>query len=174
MKKLLLLGALALGLASSSQAAITWHWNSTAGSTAIRNEITNSMNSACAAYGSNGSWNIGVRYNSAVPTAQASHGGEIQFGGQRTTRTALHEMAHWLGCGTYSVWNSKRSGNNWTGSIANNRVKTYDGSAAIMHADAQHHWPYGLNYESEYNTTSRARNPMIVGAMRRDMGLSGW
>ena len=35
-----------------------------------------------------------------------------------------------------------------------------------------HYWPYGLNYDSEWNATSEARQPLMMAAMRQDMGFS--
>ena len=52
------------------------------------------------------------------------------------------------------------------------QVKAFDGSSAVLSADSLHMWPYGLNYDSEWNSTSAFRNVYMVGATRWDCGLS--
>lgn len=131
------------------------------------------MNEAVALYNANGYFpkTLWADYDASVPTAQASYSGWIDFGGQISTRTALHEISHTLGVGQVSAWNTNRSGNTWTGTFAINRVKLFDGPAATLSADAQHFWPYGLNQSSEDGTTNRVRHVKMVAAMRRDMGI---
>ncbi|RYD83736.1 MAG: hypothetical protein EOP84_07440 [Verrucomicrobiaceae bacterium] len=170
MRKLMTLLALVLTTASS-HAAITWYWAAVPSDTAIRDQIAASMNTAVANYNtySNYNANIPVRYVPGVPTAQASWGGEIQFGGQRGARTAQHEMAHWMACGAHSGWTALMTGGSWDGIYANSKVQAYDGTANIS-GDSAHFWPYGWNYDSE--GTWPQRNIGIVGGLRRDMGLS--
>jgi hypothetical protein len=57
----------------------------------------------------------------------------------------------------------------WNGVYANSKVQAYDGTDHIS-GDAQHFWPYGWNYDSEWSWPQR--NIGIVGGLRRDMGLS--
>lgn len=163
---------LALALATvSSQAAVTWYWAAVPSDTAIRDQIAASMNTAVANYNTYASYtaNIPVRYVPGVPTAQASWGGEIQFGGSRNARVAQHEMAHWFACGAHSGWTALMTGGSWDGVYANSKVQAYDGTANIS-GDTQHFWPYGWNYDSEWSWPQR--NIGIVGGLRRDMGLN--
>jgi hypothetical protein len=44
--------------------------------------------------------------------------------------------------------------------------------AAVLHADAQHFWPHGLNQESEATSADDyVANCRMVAALRSDMGL---
>jgi hypothetical protein len=169
----LLVGLFGLLSLTSANAAFAWKWSNTNGSAAIRNEIANSMNTARDIYNTNArpvmDYTAPVLYNSAVPTADASYRGTIRFGGSRDGRVATHETAHIYGTGTYSRWSGLlRGGNTWGGRIANDRYKTYLGSAAIVRADAQHFWNYGLNKSWE----DTPRHCWMVRAFRGDMGLS--
>jgi hypothetical protein len=170
MKKLTTLLALVL-VTATSQAAITWYWAAVPSDTAIRDQIAASMNTAVANYNtySNYNANIPVRYVPGVPTAQASWGGEIQFGGSRNARVAQHEMAHWLACGAHSGWTAIMTGGSWDGIYANSKIQAYDGTPNVS-GDTQHFWPYGWNYDSEASWPQR--NIGIVGGLRRDMGLN--
>lgn len=138
-----------------------------------RTAIINAMTAAVNLYNANGYFpkTLWANYDASVPTAQASSSGWIDFGGSISTRVALHEISHTLGVGTVTAWNSKRSGNTWTGSFAINRVKLFDGAAATLSADAAHFWPYGLNYDNEDGTTNRIRHIKMVSALRRDMDI---
>jgi hypothetical protein len=162
--------AMAFALAVQAQAAVTWYWAATPTDTAIRDQIAAAMNTAVANYNLYASYNanIPVRYVAGVPTAQASWGGEIQFGGSRNARVAQHEMAHWFGCPSTN-WSGQMTGGSWDGVYANSKVQAYDGTANVS-GDAQHFWPYGWNYDSEAQWPQR--NIGIVGGLRRDMGLS--
>jgi len=170
MKKLTTLLALVL-VTATSQAAITWYWAAVPSDTAIRDQIAASMNTAVANYNtySNYNANIPVRYVPGVPTAQASWGGEIQFGGSRNARVAQHEMSHWLACGGHSGWTAIMTGGSWDGIYANSKIQAYDGTPNVS-GDTQHFWPYGWNYDSEASWPQR--NIGIVGGLRRDMGLT--
>ena len=134
--------------------------------------ITSAMNTAVGNFNTyaNYSGNIVVTYNSGVPTAQTDgYQGWIEFGGSISARVAQHEIAHWLGCGTYSAWNSNRSGGLWTGANAIARERSYDGATAVVNCDAQHFWPYGWNQDNEGPADKHIG---MVGALRKDMGLS--
>ena len=171
MKKLLALATLAFA-AVTAQAAMTWHWVSVPSDTAIRDQIAASMNTAVGRYNTYANYgsNVPVEYVPGVPTAQASWGWRIQFGGSRNARVAQHELAHYLAIGGgHTAWNNNRSGNTWTGVNGNARVKAFDGDSATLGADTNHFWPYGWNYDSE--GTYPERNIGVVGAMRKDMGL---
>jgi len=171
MKKLFALAILALA-AITAQAAMTWYWVSVPSDTAIRDQIAASMNTAVGRYNTYANYgsNVAVEYVPGVPTAQASWGWRIQFGGSRNARVAQHELAHYLAIGGgHTAWNNNRSGNSWTGVNGLARVKAFDGDSATLGADTNHFWPYGWNYDSE--GTYPERNIGVVGAMRKDMGL---
>ncbi|MCB1131962.1 MAG: autotransporter-associated beta strand repeat-containing protein, partial [Verrucomicrobiae bacterium] len=119
------------------------------------------------------SGNIQVRYDSNVPTAQASQGGPITFGGSISSRTAMHEMCHVQGTGTAWQWDYNRSGGQWTGAAVNLLVRQFNDSTSVMGCDPAHFWPYGLNYPSEDSEDTRRIQPMMVEAFRKDMGI-GW
>ncbi len=115
---------------------------------------------------------IPVAFSPQTPTADANYKGHIRFGGQIGTRTALHEIAHILGVGTYPGWRTFVKDGKWTGPIAQRMVRAFDGPTAVLHADRQHFWPYGLNYDAEGKTPEMfRRHVMMVLAIRADMGL---
>jgi autotransporter-associated beta strand protein len=138
-----------------------------------RTAIIAAMTEAVAIYNANGYFpkTLWANYNASVPTAQASYSGWIDFGGQISTRTAMHEISHTLGVGQYSTWSTRQSNGVWTGTFANNRVKLFDGPATTIGCDSMHFWPYGLNFANEDSTTNRIRHVKVVSALRRDMGI---
>ncbi|MBN2164642.1 MAG: T9SS type A sorting domain-containing protein [Marinilabiliaceae bacterium] len=94
--------------------------------------------------------NIYVYYSSGIPTAQASYHGSIGFGSDTRymwVGTAIHEMDHYFGSGTTTTWQSKMVNGAWTGSVANNLMKTITGGT--ISGDSQHFWPYGINQKEE-------------------------
>jgi len=162
----------ALNLATASHAALTWSWISLPSDPNIQTAITNSMNAAVGDFNTfaDYSGNIQVRYNSGVPTAQTDgYNGWIEFGGSYNTRTAEHEISHWLGTGTYGTWGNFSSTGTWTGGNGIARVQQFDGPSAGIGCDTQHYWPYGANYDNE---PWGYRHVAICGALRADMGLS--
>lgn len=138
-----------------------------------RAAIIAAMTEAVAIYNANGYFpkTLWANYNASVPTAQASYSGWIDFGGQISARTAMHEISHTLGVGQYSTWTTRQSNGAWTGTFANNRVKLFDGAGATINCDSIHFWPYGLNFADEDSTLNRIRHVKIVSALRRDMGI---
>jgi Ricin-type beta-trefoil lectin domain-like len=167
MKKQILFILWTLGSAVMSQAALTWSFSGSP-----RQNITDAMNTAVGNFNrlANYSGNIVVTFNPGVPTAQTDgYQGLIEFGGSISARVAEHEIAHWLGCGTYWDWNNHRSNGQWTGANAMAREKSYDGAGAVVFCDAQHFWPYGWNQDNEGPAD---RHIGMVGALRHDMGLS--
>jgi hypothetical protein len=115
---------------------------------------------------------VPVAYSPATPTADANYNGHVRFGGQISTRTALHELAHILGVGTYRSWPRFVVDGKWTGKYAQAQLRALDGPDAVLHADRQHFWPYGLNYDREGTTAEQfRRNVLMVLALRADMGL---
>lgn len=157
-------------------AGITWTLERAANPTQDQqtayNLITTAMNAAVARYNnlSDLGKSITVRYDPGVPTADGNINGTIRFGNRSymTERTALHEIAHTIGVGTSSGWNSLASGGTWRGAQATALVKQYDGSGATLSTGGGHFWPYGLNYENEFSNTAADRHVQIVAAMVRD------
>ena len=113
-----------------------------------------------------------ANYDANVGTAQAGYGGWIDFGGSISTLTALHEMGHTMGVGTYWSWSANRTGDNvWTGAKAVTMVKQLLGPTAVLYADSIHFAPYGLNYDDENYPEAFMRHVKVVSAMRQDMGI---
>lgn len=112
---------------------------------------------------------VNVVYGAQTPTADASYRGTIRFGGSIGRRVALHELAHWLGSGSTGAWARAVADGRFNGAKAVARIKAFDGSNAILNADGQHFWPYGLNYDGE--TSDTQRNTQLVSAQVADMGL---
>lgn len=122
-----------------------------------------------------------VSYNSSVATADGNIKGSIRFGatGSMVYITAMHEIAHTVGVGTASNWQSLvafSSGGNsgpWKGTNANAELRAITGkSSDTLTADTQHFWPYGLNYTSEVESEADVINHCrIVVALLKDMGL---
>ncbi|MBC9724389.1 hypothetical protein [Streptomyces sp. TRM68367] len=136
-------------------------------------QITRAMNAAVARYNNLSDLGkaITVRYEPGVPTADANLNGTIRFGSNRsymTERTALHEIAHTVGVGLSSGWNSLAGGGTWRGAQATALVRQFDGPNAKISTGGQHFWPYGLNYENEFSNTAADRHVQIVAAMKRD------
>lgn len=132
--------------------------------------IKTAMDSACYYYNRYTSFtaNIWVAYNSGVPTAEASYHGQVAFGSNTTymwVGTAMHEMAHYFGSGTTSVWQGKMVSNVWTGTNASTLLKTLTGET--LKGDSQHFWPYGINYKSEITSLGDAtaqKNGLVIHA----------
>ncbi len=123
------------------------------------------------AYGYFGNYNVWVYYDAGIPTAQASYGGSIGFGGTYPAeRVTQHEMAHYLGLPS-SGWSGLMTGGTWDGFHAVQRVRQFDGEQATLNGDSIHFWPYGLNYDSEGSEINKQRQVAIVYAMRADLGI---
>jgi hypothetical protein len=139
----------------------------------IRDQIVYAMDGAVAQYNRYGTFHkhLYANYNSGVPTAQASYSGWIDFGGQIGYRTALHEISHTLGVGTYGTWSSFIQSGVWTGTNGVQQIHAFDGSTASVNSDGTHFWPYGLNYENEASTENNRRHVFMVAAFRRDLGI---
>jgi hypothetical protein len=112
---------------------------------------------------------VSVVYGADTPTADASYRGQIRFGGSIGRRVALHELAHWLGSGSVGAWGGLVAGGRFTGAVTTARIKAFDGPDAMLNADGQHFWPYGLNYDREFGETQR--NTQLVSAQVADMRL---
>ena len=139
----------------------------------IKRRIIEAMDYAVDLYNELGVFekDITVRYNPATPTADGNFNGRINFGGQISPRTALHEVAHTLGVGTHRRWLRLSEEGRWTGEHAFDLLREFDGPEAVLNVDRHHFWPYGLNFEHESNQENDRRHVLIVEALVRDMGL---
>lgn len=114
-----------------------------------------------------------VQYNTGVATADASFGGNIRFGANRSymqVGTAMHEIAHAIGIGTTAEYKALIVDGVYTGKQATSALKEIDGPTAVLKGDAQHFWPYGINFESEVKGLATLVNHCkIVQAIHRDL-----
>ena len=139
-----------------------------------RRRVVEAMDSAVAFYNQMGEFdkNVTASYNVGTPTADGNYNGNIRFGGQIGRRTALHELGHVLGVGTHPRWQSMVVDGKWTGAYALSQLRAFDGPEAVLHADRQHFWPYGLNFEQESSPENDRRHVLMVAAFRRDLGIT--
>lgn len=151
----------------------------TADQTDAYNRIVAAMNLAVAEYNCyvGTTKALSVTYDTSVATADGNYNGSIRFGagrGYMNQATAQHEIAHTLGVGTYSRWPSLVANGRWTGSAAIAQLRSLTGNAsAVLSADSQHFWPYGLNQAGEATSADDyVFNTKMVVALRADMGLS--
>jgi hypothetical protein len=118
---------------------------------------------------------LSIHYEPSVPTADGNYNGTIRFGAKSTMvqATAMHEIAHTLGVGTYSGWAPRVVNGRWTGTTATNQLRALDRNpSAVLSADGAHFWPHGLNQASEATSADEyVRNVKMVAALRQDMGL---
>jgi hypothetical protein len=156
----------------SANAQLTYWLDESALNSPRKQRIIESMDSCVNAYNafSNYTQHVRVIYDETIPTANAGYNGRIAFGGSISEKTALHEMSHVLGVGTYREWNKNRddAAKEWRGEKAIAIVRDFDGPGVVLKADKWHFWPYGLNTKLE----DVARHVYMVGALREDMGLS--
>ena len=102
---------------------------------------------------------VTASYVPSVSTADGNSNGSIRFGSDTSYmdyRTAMHEIAHTLGVGTSSKWAGCVDTTNklYTCAAGKQQLKDIDTqlgntTATVLHADTQHFWPYGINYQSE-------------------------
>jgi hypothetical protein len=139
----------------------------------IRARIVKAMDEAVAIYNANGKFDrvVPVVYGAGTPTADASYNGQIRFGGQIGTRTALHELGHIMGVGTHPNWSRFAVDGKWTGEYALKILHDLDGPDAVLHCDRQHIWPYGLNYENEGGAENFVKHVKMIQAIRVDLGI---
>jgi beta-glucanase (GH16 family) len=138
-----------------------------------RAAVVQAMDEATAFYNSIGDFprEVTASYNPGTPTADGNINGTIRFGGQISRRVALHELGHVLGVGTADGWQAMIHEGTWTGKNALAQLRAFDGPDAVLHADRQHFWPYGLNYDKESSPEADRRHVLMVAAFRRDLGL---
>lgn len=119
---------------------------------------------------------INVSYVPSVQTADGNINGSIRFGSTASMNhvTAMHEISHTVGIGTASKWSSMVSNGQFTGTSAKAEVTAlFSDSGGVVHADTQHFWPGGLNYESEgKNESDLIAHCRMVVAIRKDLGLN--
>ena len=167
--------ALAATTAPTHKYSITWKL--AAGSedwdAAKRERITKSMNEAVALYNELGEFDkqLVAAYNAKTPTADGNYNGHINFGTQMNKRVALHEIAHTLGVGQHQKWQGYIKDGLWTGPAALAQLHEFDGPNAVLHADRQHFWPYGLNQDRESSPENDRRHVLMVLALRKDLGI---
>ena len=139
-----------------------------------RQRVVEAMDSAVALYNQMGEFakNVRASYNPGTPTADGNYNGNIRFGGQIGHRVALHELGHVLGVGTHPRWQSFVVDGKWTGAYALAQLRAFDGPDAVLHADRQHFWPYGLNFDKEASPENNRRHVLMVAAFRRDLGIA--
>lgn len=117
---------------------------------------------------------LNVQYNPSVATADGNPNGSIRFGSRASMNfvTAMHEISHVLGVGADGAYDPLIVGGVYTGPIATAKLRELTGDpSAEIHGDTQHFWPYGLNYESEYESEQDGINHCyLVTAIREDIG----
>jgi hypothetical protein len=117
---------------------------------------------------------LSVSYVPSVPTADGNPNGNIRFGSMDSMNyiTAMHETSHVLGVGD-NAFDALIVDGVFTGPAATAELREITGdTAAELHGDNQHFWPYGLNYVSEVMSEADLLNHMrIVVRIREDMGL---
>ena len=138
-----------------------------------RERIVKAMDAAVAIYNANGDFDklVTASHSPSTPTADANYNGRIRFGGQIGLRVALHEIGHTLGVGQHPKWRELIKDGKWTGEHALAQLREFDGPDAVLHADRQHFWPYGLNFDREGSPENFVRHVKMVHAFRRDMGI---
>lgn len=124
--------------------------------------------------------NLNVQYVPSVSTADANINGSLRFGQDKTYmdyRTAMHEIAHSAGIGTASNWSSLVSSDKlFKGASALAELQAINATLAKpeyteVHADSQHFWPYGINYQSEVKSEADLLfHCRMVMAIRKDLG----
>jgi len=117
---------------------------------------------------------ITVQYDASVATADASNNGTLRFGSTRSymyVGTAMHEIAHTVGVGTTAEYKALMVNGVFTGAHATATLRAITGdSTAVLKGDAQHIWPYGLNYASEVKSaTDLVNHCKIIESLYQDL-----
>jgi hypothetical protein len=149
-----------------------------AGSDATYRQIQQAMDEAVAIYNEHTalSGTIKVSFSTDVPTAEAKptegqYIGEVRFGGQIGKRTALHELGHVFGSG---FWGDLSRDGRYHGANAIRILQEIDGAGAVLNADKQHFWPYGLNFDGDVKSDADFVNhARIVEGIYRDIHGGG-
>lgn len=166
-------------LASAQNGAVTYTLQKSASPTADEIDaypkIQKAMDSAIWYYNTqtNLRKTLTVQYNPDVATADGSSNGNIRFGTNRSymqVGTAMHEIAHTIGIGTTAEYKALIVNGVYTGKVATSALQAIDGPNAVLKGDAQHFWPYGINYESEVKGVSTlVSHCKIVQAIYQDL-----
>lgn len=166
-------------LASAQNGAVTYTLQKSASPSADELDayakIQKAMDSAIQHYNTHTNLRktLTVQYNTGVATADASFGGNIRFGANRSymqVGTAMHEIAHTIGIGTTAEYKALIVDGVYTGKQATSVLKEIDGSTAVLKGDAQHFWPYGINFESEVKGLATLMNHCrVVQAIHQDL-----
>ncbi len=97
--------------------------------------------------------NIRVDCHEGVPTAEASHWGQMKWGVDERyifVGTVMHEMCHYFGSGTQWRWlqhqNEGFGGMTHTHALVN---KLTNGAVTRLYAGGSHFWPFGCNQREE-------------------------
>lgn len=117
---------------------------------------------------------IRVQYDASVPTADASSNGTLRFGSSRSymvVGTAMHEIAHTVGVGTTAEYQALMVNGVFTGTRATATLREITGdNTAVLKGDAQHIWPYGINYASEVKSaTDLVNHCKIIESLYKDL-----
>jgi hypothetical protein len=138
--------------------------------------ITAAMDRAVQIYNCNTSIQktLNVTYNPDVATADGNPNGSIRFGSMDSMNyiTATHEISHTVGIGGPEMDRVVMDGV-FPGANATAQLREITGDPmAVVHADNQHFWPYGLNYTTEVKSDADLVNHCkMVVAIRKDLGL---
>ena len=138
-----------------------------------KKRIVDAMEAAVDFLNTHGDFKKEVTANNSpgTPTADANISGWINWGGSINRRVALHEISHTLGIGTHENWGKNIKDGKWTGKHGLAQLREFDGPDAVLNADRQHFWPYGLNQDHESSRENDLRHVKMIEAMRRDMGM---
>ena len=138
-----------------------------------RKRIVDAMDASVSFLNEHGDFKKQVTANNSpgTPTADANYSGWINWGGSISRRVALHEISHTLGIGTHPEWQKNIEEGRWTGKHAVKQLREFDGPDAVLHADRQHFWPYGLNFDNESSPVNDVRFVKMVEAFRKDLGI---
>uniref|UniRef100_L2GE90 Ricin b lectin n=1 Tax=Colletotrichum fructicola (strain Nara gc5) TaxID=1213859 RepID=L2GE90_COLFN len=143
--KLSLLAVFAASV-SVAQSAITWTLDKAANPTSDQIEayekIEATMKAAVARHAKLGTASKSV----TVKYTPGGVSGVLRFGSDRAfmdERTALHEIAHKLGVGLTTAFNSLCSSGDWKTALP--LLKSWDGDDAKISCGGQHIWPLSIN-----------------------------
>lgn len=138
--------------------------------------IEEAMDSACYYYNHYTPFeaNVHVYYNEGIPTAQAGYHGSIGFGANERymyVGTAMHEMAHFFGSGTTTIWKSLMVGGIWQGESG--KAVCLELTGDVLKGDNNsspvHYWPTGINQREEIKSAQDLVNhAKVVKAMLVD------
>lgn len=155
---------------------MTWSWND-GGSPEENERIRGAMKYGLEVWNmfmSLHGFHLTGNYGSGTPTADCSYGGWMRIGpnaAYQRTGTIMHEAAHGVGVGTHETWGTIMQSGNWTGARANAVLQFWDNNtAAVMHGDGMHMWPYGINGAQEDNGSDFLYygNALIIQGMHED------